>query len=397
MQSYFILVGLVLMGQVGGSGDGRYGTYENDAQNSKTQIDNGAAQRPSDYPPVTPRREATSQDTAQDLFGTQPQQPADSNPPPASTTKAVASKPSELMRALMTPPLRGQLSGTPVSLSQVVSSSRSRAEQTARVEAYWDLSAAVANYYVAVRAATELDGLRQNVSQPSFMWDEARLALTSRVNVARRTAEAVQFRLQSLLGQSPVGGLPLPSDLPHGGAYQTRYEKNFAGRPSAEAGQLNELLPQLHEDLSSQAAALAADQQWLQTVDRQRSPQSDGTVLLKTYELVILRRLAFISSAFQYNTSIARYAELASPGEVGAERLVAMLIGVRPDTNRPRIDSEVTRTSAEEPVDIQNNLETTPKTFTDEKRAITRREPTPEAGVEHSILVQPSVGESSEQ
>ena len=80
----------------------------------------------------------------------------------------------------MTPPLRGRLVGTPLSLAEAVSGSRSRAEQTARVESYWDLSVAVTDYYLATREATELETLRQSVSRPSFVWDEARLALTSR-------------------------------------------------------------------------------------------------------------------------------------------------------------------------------------------------------------------------
>ncbi len=406
MQSYFIVVGLVLLGQVGGANDGRYGTYEpgaqdngtqdNNIQNENIQVDGGAAQQPFEYSPITPRTESTLPQTSQPadlptgqaLFETQPQQqPAGSVLPPASTAKTVVTKPSGLLRGLATPPLRGRLEGAPLSLAEAVSNSRSRAEQTARVEAYWDLSAAVTDYYLAVRAATELDALRQNVSQPGFMWDDARLAFTARIEVARRSAEAAQYHMQSLLGRVAANGLPLPSDLPHSGAYQTRYEKNFAGRPSTEAGQLNGLLPQMYEDLLKQAAAITADQQWLQTVDRQRDPQSDGTVLLKTYELIDLRRQEFIDSVSQYNTTIARYSELASPGEVSAGRLVAMLIGAR--GVKTRVDSEVTRTSAEEPVETQDDGETSIKTFSGGDRSVTRRESTSEEGVEHSILVKP--------
>ncbi len=293
------------------------------------------------------------------------------------------------MRWLMTPPLRGPLVGTPLSLAAAVSGSRSRAEQTARVEAYWDLSVAVTDYYLTTREATELETLRQSVSRPSFVWDEARLALTSRTQVARRKAEAAQYRLQSLLCRSAGIGLPLPSDPPHSGAYKTRYEENFAGRQSAEAGQLNDLLPQMYQDLRTQAAAMTADQQWLQTVDRQRDPRSDGTVLLKTYELLSLRRQSFINSVSHYNTLIARYTELSTPGEVGAGRLVAMLIGAPPIGNTLRSDSEVTRTSAQEPIDTQNNLRTIPKTFAEENQPVTPPEPTSESGVERSILIEP--------
>ena len=184
--------------------------------------------------------------------------------------------------------------------------------------------------------------------------------------------------------------LPLPSDLPHCGDYQTRYEKNFADRPLAEAEQLNGLLPLLYEDLLKQAAALTADLEWLHNVDQQRNPQSDGTVLLKSYELVNLRRQMFIKAVLQYNMSIGRYAELASPGEVGPDRLVAMLIS-RPRVEA-RIDPEITRTSAEEPVETQSNSDGPVKTFAEESRSVPGNEVSPADGVERSIIKRPGAG-----
>jgi len=397
MQSCIVAVSLVLMGQLGGAAGDRYGTPasqapQDDLQENQAQQNSGVAQQPVDYPPITPRETPVAPPSAQNLFeGQQSQPPASSYSPPAAKAEIAVAKPAELLRGLSADPLRGRLVGTELSLADAVSSARSRAEQTARVESYWELSAAVANYNLAVRAATELEALQNNISQPSNAWDEARLALTSRIQVARRSAEAAQFRLQSLLGRSEASNLPLPSDSPHCGAYQTRYDQNFAGRPAAEAAQLNELLPKLYEDLLKQAKEIAADQQWLQTVDRQRNPQSDGTVLLKTYELVNLRRSAFIDAVSQYNTSITRYAELATPGEVGADRLVAMLIG-RPRV-QTRIDSEVTRTSAEEPATNQNNPQTPPKTFAEKNPIEDKSAITPADGVERSILRKPSQGD----
>ena len=74
---------------------------------------------------------------------------------------------------------------------------------------------------------------------------------------------------------------------------------------------------------------------------------------------------------------------------MGADRLVAMLIGAPPVGNTLRSDSEVTRTSAQEPIDTPNNLRTIPKTFAEENRPVTQPEPTPKSGVEHSILIKP--------
>lgn len=389
MQSCIIVVGLVLMGQVGGVGGPRYGTPPSDSQ-----VDNQAAPSPWDNPPpVTPREQESSQPSGQALFETQPQQPADSVSPQAPARTITAIKPSELLQRLMTPPQSGRLVGTPLTLSEAVSGSRSREEQSRRVDAYWNLSLFITDYYLAVREVAEFEALRQNVSQPGALWDEARSALTTRIQLARRSAEATQYHLQGLLGRTAADVLPLPSDSPHCGAYETRYEQNFAGRQSAEAEQLNELMPEMHQSLLDKTAAMVSDQQWLQAVDQQRNPESDGTLLLKTYQLVSLRRRAFINAINLYNKTIARYSELASPGEVGADRLVAMLIGKRPSDNDPRQDSAFTRTSAEEPLDSQEEPQSPPKTFVEEKRPVTRRKPAPEDGVERSILIKPDAGE----
>jgi hypothetical protein len=49
-----------------------------------------------------------------------------------------------------------------------------------------------------------------------------------------------------------------------------------------------------------------------------------------------LRRRAFVEVADDYNRRIARYADLASPGEIGAERLVGMLIKVETPSTATR-------------------------------------------------------------
>jgi hypothetical protein len=299
-------------------------------------------------------------------------------------------RPTDLWKSFSGAPaaeqLAGKLAGTPILLSQVVREATSRSEQTARIAAYWELSAAVTDYNLALREETELQALRQGVSRPSFAWDEARLALASRVEAARTEAEAAQNRLQRLLRRPAEGELPLPANSPHCGAYATRYEENFAGRESTEALQLSELLPQLHQQLRNQAAGVAADGQWLQTVSQQRDPESDGTVLLKTYELLSLRRQEFLQTVRDYNTQIARYSELAAPGQVGADRLVGMLIETTPTDGKADDKSAITRTSAEQPV---TNQSTAPRTFVEDEPPAARSEPPTKEGEERSILVRP--------
>ena len=131
-----------------------------------------------------------------------------------------------------------------------------------------------------------------------------------------------------------AGNLPLPADMPHCGNYHTHYDQIFAGRPSPEAQELAALLPLRYAELKDAAAAVTR----AEAMARTRSPRndnSDGTGTLRALELLALRRRAFVQIARDYNRRIARYAELATPGEIGAERLIGMLIK-RPARRPPR-------------------------------------------------------------
>ncbi len=370
MHSGLIVAILVVLGQLSGAGSPQ------ETPRYPAQITEAADGQPWDTSPVTPQEDAAALPARQPASG-------------ASIDTPTEIKPSELLRSLAGIPATGQLAGSPITLSEAVSGSTKRGEQTARVTAYWELSTALTDYYLALRETTELETLRQSISRPSFAWDEARLALSARVEAARLTAKAAQNRLQSLRRLAAGGDLPLTSDLPHCGAYETRYEENFAGRDSADALELSELIPQLHQQLRNQTASVEADRQWLQTVSQQRNPQTDGNILLKSYELLSLRRREFVREVSDYNIQIARYTHMASPGQVETQRLVAMLIETTTTTATSGGDSAITRTSAEEPIDAQSPPRSTPRTFAEEERPATQPESIPQSGEERSILVRP--------
>jgi len=294
--------------------------------------------------------------------------PRASNGHVATTAPATTTKPSELIRSLLKPPTTGQLAGTSLSLAETVEGASSRGEQTRRVEAYWDLSEAMANYYLALREGIALPTMQQSVTQPSAQWEQSRRSLGQREQVARRSAIAAQVRLQRMLGRTGVP-LPLASDLPHCGAYDTRYDEIFAGRlPAPEAQQLDELLPLAHQEIRNQAAQVAAAHGWRETVSERRNPQTDGSGLLKAHELLSLSRQTFIQSLRSYNVNIARYAEIASPGQIGTGRLVAMLIYTDASQGSTWNRRGIRRTSGEE-------APGQPRTFAEES--------------EHSILTMP--------
>jgi hypothetical protein len=130
------------------------------------------------------------------------------------------------------------------------------------------------------------------------------------------------------MGSSAALSLPLPADPPHCGRYSTRFEQLFAARQDDAARQLNELLPLLHDEIELAARLVGESSDWLHLVSERRDPATDGTGLLRAYELMALRRREFVNVVWEYNTQIAAYAELATPDDVDADRLVAMLIRV---------------------------------------------------------------------
>jgi hypothetical protein len=247
-----------------------------------------------------------------------PGAPTSFGAPPAADT---GRKPSALMRAMLNPPPGSQLRGMPVSLRDVLAGARSRSEQTQRVDAYWDMCSSVADYYLGLLEVDEFGRLRQIVRQVGPEWDQAERELRVRNGTSQRAALASQLRLANMIGRGP-GNLPLPADMPHCASYTTHFEQIFAGGGSPEAKELAALLPLRYEELRDAGSAVTRAEQFSEQVAR----NGDATGTLRALEFLALRRRAFVQIARDYNRRIARYSELASPGQVSPERLTGMLI-----------------------------------------------------------------------
>lgn len=230
--------------------------------------------------------------------------------------------PSGMMRAMMNPPAGSRLQGRPMSLQEVVAGAQNRGDQTARVEAYWDLCSSIADYYLGLREAEELQRLRSLVQRVGATWSQAESELNIRVGTSQRAAYASQLRLASLIGRSS-NDLPLPADTPHCASYDTQFDRIFPNGAPAEARELAAVLPARYAELKNAKSAVERCNQLVETVARR---DSDGTETLRTLELLALQRRAFVQIARDYNRRIARYSELASPGQLSPVRLTAMLI-----------------------------------------------------------------------
>jgi len=374
MQICIIALGILLVGQIDDAGGVRHSGAGSAA------LANGGVEDKARPPATQPRADLSLVATA-----------------PARLTKVA--RPAELLARLSKQVGIEKLVGVQLSLAEAVQNASSRAEQTRRVGLYWELSQAVTNFHLASLEELELQSLLNglggnNLGQASQVWEVALQAVSARKQVARSAVKVAQLCLHQELGRVSESNFPLPSDLPHCGAYQTKYEQIFQGRTSREAKQLGELLPLRYKELRQRASEAAAAREWLILVSQQRSPQSDGTQLLKAYEILALQRQTFVATAYQYNENIARYTELAVPQEIGTMRLVAMLIQTKGNSGVEWQRGAIQRATAEEAVPQNNAERYQPRsTYAEPGRSETRRVPAGEVKGERSILVTPKKAE----
>jgi hypothetical protein len=331
MSAYLLVLVWALLGQV--TGDNRYGDPPQEAAAPARQSPPlGSTRRAVSPPPpitssITPPADDAPTTTPQDFDYekslTRPDTPAVRTNSDAAKTEI---KPSARMRAMLTAPSGSRITGRPVRLEEALAGASSRQDQAQRIDAYWDLCSSVADYYLGVREQDELQRLRSSVASVGPVWQQAESELGVRIGTSQRAAVASQYRLASFMGVSDPAGLPLPGDMPHCGDYYARYDQVFAGRPSAEAQQLSELLPMRYQELTDASSAVTRAEEFLAAIAAQRSGGGDGTGTLRALELLALRRRAFVQIARDYNQRIARYTELASPGQIDSDRLIGMLI-----------------------------------------------------------------------
>lgn len=227
----------------------------------------------------------------------------------------------QILADMLTPHGQSKLVGSPVRLADVVATGSTREEQSERVEAYWALTSAAADYYLGLAEADELQNLRQRLPTYSTALSEEQAKQSARVATALRAAQVAQLRLESLTGRAR----PLPADTPFCGPYRTRFEQLFPGGGSGEAAMLHTLLPLRLAELQAAAEAIDRSGSWIDQV-RTRATADDASGLLRALELLALNRRALVQLARDYNLQINRYTQLVAPERVDTPRLVAMLI-----------------------------------------------------------------------
>lgn len=378
MQTCILTLGIILVGQLGDSSGSRY------QQAEPSQALGGDVappmQSPLDQPPIDDNPLRSTNPASTSL-------PSTNTAPPARLSKVVT--PAEFLRNLTKPVSADALIGKQLSLAEAVKDANSRSQQGRLVGLYWKLSQAVAEYRLVALEAVQLQSIYSGLglAKPNQTWQQAQQTLTARTEVARSAVRVAQLRLQREAGLSLDGPLPLPSDLPHCGAYDTRYEAIFRGRSSNEAQELSQLLPLQYRALGQCTLDAIDAQQWYNLTSQQQSQQHDGTQLLKTYEYLALQRRAFVSTTYHYNEHIARYTELAVPQNVDTNRLVAMLIESDSSPSPSWQRGAIRRASAEEAPAESAVRPTQPRTYAEGGSTRTLRVPIEKNRGERSILV----------
>ncbi len=103
--------------------------------------------------------------------------------------------------------------------------------------------------------------------------------------------------------------LPLPANLPHAGAYDTKFQQVYASRnPAPKARLLDRILPVRLKAVEKRAAAVQACQDALEAVaDLYTKGQADLASLMACMGHWGRQRRAFLADVCQYNQDIADY------------------------------------------------------------------------------------------
>jgi hypothetical protein len=194
----------------------------------------------------------------------------------------------------------------------------------------------MADYYNAVNETQLLAGL----STPATAWESALLrgaVVAARAREAETLLAAVSAQ-HDLAGISLIpesGGLPLTSDTPLAGKYQTRFETLFAGRAApSDLRQINATLPLYLNLVDARAESVhAADQALSAAIDAYRSGQIGISTVVEAQVRLRDERIALLAVVRDYNHAIADYALNAAGAGISREEAVSMLIETAKPSN----------------------------------------------------------------
>jgi len=257
------------------------------------------------------------------------------------TSGAIKQGAAEALIRQLASPSETPVPGRPASLAEALSRSVDRRRQTEIAYAYWNLSAAMADYETCVIELSRIEQLLPQAVDGKRLADlelETHLAAAhARQRELELNVVSAQYELAELAGWKANEALPLPVDVPHAGAYLTRAHEIYATRPAPTRVHLiDRALPLRLQSLDMRAMAVhaaldAADSAEKAYHGNQAAAAEDGDLTLALTAVAELARQqrAFVAAVRDYNHDIAEYALGIAPAGIDAVTLVRMLIGPR--------------------------------------------------------------------
>ena len=244
--------------------------------------------------------------------------------------------PPEMVAEALMLPAGNALTGQPLTLLRVLSSTPDRRRQLELTKTYWRLAQAVANYHFCWNRANQLEKLLPRA-------EDAAAARLARASAAASLREAeldvadAQHELAGLMPLPPDAPLPLPADRPHVGPYRTHFQELFAIRtPPDQARLVERVLPIWRQVVDERAAAVQAAEDALSAaMDNHAVRTADASAVAACSGELLRQQRAFIRAVCDYNRHIAEYGVAVAGPTTTPQALVAMLIGPVPEAATP--------------------------------------------------------------
>jgi hypothetical protein len=253
-----------------------------------------------------------------------------------AASRAAAIAAADLLNAALSPTKEKPLVGrfwTLLEAESVATGDRNRQMLIAR--AYWILSATQADYGWAVEESGRLDVIPAGRNPlDSALLSAAQASATARIQEARVAVTTAQQGLADVLAQPGGSPLPLVSDPPMVGAYRTYFDTLFAQRAAPSRLRLiDRTMPLRREVIETRAATVQASSSAVHFADEALAkPQSEVQLqtVLDCHASLSHERRAFLAAVRDYNLDIAEYALNVADPTLPNERLVGMLIPIKP-------------------------------------------------------------------
>lgn len=250
--------------------------------------------------------------------------------PPA---QPVANPASQLLERAAAPPAASSpeaMASRPLPLIEALERSGDRSRRLWITQAYWKVSAAVAQTHFAAAAVERLELVAPGAaSHDRAVLDAATAAARAELATDRAELAAAQQELVDLV-RLPIGEpLPWPVDRPLTTPYQTHFDTIFAARPSTgRTRAINRMIPSRHEAVAQSAVAAAAAEEAFRMAEADHAKaERPIEAVVAAHETLVSRERDFARACKTYNCDIAEYVMAVADLSLPDEQFAVMLIG----------------------------------------------------------------------